>query len=144
MTTVTKENALKQDVQLSLTLKQREGGHLTRVTLTVSGKSAKYGIIGQPGLYLYAGSREIGRVALYSDETTSDKKTYWCDIAKECLDFSMITIPCYAENPAEGTELCAQSMEYTIKLTDFMEDIEAEPGAGGYGSPEAGEPSPQL
>ena len=133
VTTVTPDNADKQEVKFSVNIVPQQRGDLARVTLTVLSKSAKYGKIGQPGLCLYSGQKMIGFVALYIQEVKAgEPASYWCDLAKDCLDLSTITVSCYPEKPTDNVELCVQSMEYTLKLKDFMkkEGTPNKPDAG--------------
>ncbi len=118
VTIVTPGNAAKQEVQFALTIVPQQRGDLVRVTLIASSKSVKYVKIGQPGLYLYRGKRMIGCVALYAQKVkTGEPASYWCDLTRDCLDSSTVTVACRSE---KATDDDSQSMEYTLKLKDFI------------------------
>jgi len=121
VTTVTPDNANQQEVAFSVTIEPQQPGGYSRVWLEVSPRTAKYGKVGQPGLYLYRGTTWIGHVALYSvEEKKGKQRTFWCDLAQDRVAGSTISVPCYPVKPTDDVELCAQSMQYTLKLKDFM------------------------
>jgi len=126
MTSVTPGNAGKQEVKFAVTIVPQQRGNFARVTLTISPESVKYGKIGQPGLYLYSGKKMLGLVALHANEVKAgEPQSYWCDLSKECLPSSTITVSCYPKQPVEGLELCSQSMEYTLELKEFIKKEQA-------------------
>ena len=114
MTIVTPDNAASQDVRFVTSIAPYQQGNLVRITLTVKPQTTKYEEIGQPGLYLYRGDRSMGRVALYANEPK--------DLDRDCLAASTITVPCYPNNPDFIQDPDTQSMEYTLKLSDFAQE----------------------
>jgi len=118
-TRVTPQNIDKLDVSFTIKMTKQTGGDQVRITLTVDPRTEKYSRIGQPGLYLYLGKKRIGQVALYKEGLNNPKThIYWCDIDKDCLESSSISVVCYPLEPKEKQELCVQSMEYLIDLRE--------------------------
>ena len=123
MTIVTPDNAASQDVRFVTSIAPYQQGNLVRITLTVKPQTTKYEEIGQPGLYLYRGDRSMGRVALYANAPKDgESHSYWCDLDRDCLAASTITVPCYPNNPDFIQDPDTQSMEYTLKLSDFTQE----------------------
>lgn len=121
VTIVTPENAGKQEVRFSVNIVAEPEHNYARVTLKVWPKSAKYGKIGQPRLHFPNGKRGAGFVALDAHQTKDgEPKSYWCTLAKAHLGSSSISIPCYPEKHVDGVDPDTQSMEYILKLKDFM------------------------
>jgi len=117
VTLVTPENAGKQAVGFSVTIVAPPDVDLARVTLIVWLKSAKYGKIGEPGLYSPNGKRTPLNV---NQVKAGEPKSYWCTLPKAHLGSSSISVPCYPEKVPDGVDPDTRAMEFLLNLRDFM------------------------
>jgi hypothetical protein len=121
VTTVTPENAGAQEVAFDVQVEPNQRGDLSRVVLRVTPKSAKYGKVEPPGLYLYRGETLVGCVALFKVEgKDGERPHWWCDLAPECVADSKITVTCRPEKLDEGQDLDAQSREFVLPLKNYV------------------------
>jgi len=133
VTTVTPENAGEQDVEFSVGIVPDQRGDLARISLKVTPKSAKYGKVGQPGLYVYKGETLVGLVAFFALEgKKGEAPTYWCDLAMDYVAGSRITVPCHSATPDESKDPDTQSREYVLPLKNYLkkEDAPKKPEEG--------------
>lgn len=123
VTNVTPENANDGNVKFSLEIPEPEGARLITVRLQVDLRSKRYEETEPPSLYLRKGERTIGVVALHANSDLDGFRIYSCQLDRDYLMDSTISV---IARPAESDELLevgAQSMEYIIDLKSFAGEL---------------------